>query len=318
MSRILLIGASGQIGWELARALLPLGTLIIADRTQCDLTRPQTLAAVIDALRPTIVINAAAYTSVDKAEEEQALAMTVNADAPAELAKAARRHGALFVHYSTDYVFDGRKQDSYIESDPTHPLSAYGRSKLAGECAVREVGGDYLIFRTSWVYAARGKNFLRTMVRLAAERGQLRVVADQVGAPTWSRLIAESTALVLQQDIAHRGTGHFASGLFHLTAAGATSWHGFASAIVTEVRAQGAALKCQEIVPITAAEYPLPAPRPANSRLDGALLAQRYGLRMPPWEICMQLCLAELFEGRADQPAVPARAGFVRPLGALG
>lgn len=318
MSRILLIGASGQIGWELARALLPLGTLIIADRTQCDLTQPQTLVNLIDAAKPAIVINAAAYTAVDKAEEEQALAMTVNVDAPAELAKAARRHGALFVHYSTDYVFDGRKQDAYIESDQTNPLSAYGRSKLAGECAVREVRGDYLIFRTSWIYAARGKNFLRTMLRLVAEREQLRVVADQVGAPTWARVVAQCTAMALKQDITRRRIGRFASGLFHLTASGATSWHGFASAILAAVNVQLVPVKCREIVPITTAEYPLPAARPANSRLDGALLAQRYGLRMPPWEICMQLCVAELFEGKADQLAVPAPAGFVRPLAALG
>ena len=317
MSKILLIGASGQIGWELARALLPLGTLIIADRTQFDLTRPHTLTGVIDAARPTIVINAAAYTSVDKAEEEQALAMTANVDAPAELAKAARRHGALFVHYSTDYVFDGRKQDSYIESDQTNPLSAYGRSKLAGECAVRDAGGDYLIFRTSWIYAARGKNFLRTMLRLTAEREQLRVVADQVGAPTWARVVAECTAMALKQDIVRRRIGRFASGLFHLTASGATSWHGFASAILAAANAQLVPVKCREIVPITTAEYPLPATRPANSRLQSALFAQRYGLLMPGWDTCMQLCLAELFERRGDPLAVHAPAVFASPIAAL-
>jgi dTDP-4-dehydrorhamnose reductase len=310
LSKILLIGGSGQIGWELARALLPLGTLVIADRVQCDLTKPQALAGVINAARPTIVINAAAYTSVDKAEAEPTLAMTINADASAVLAMAARQNGALFVHYSTDYVFDGGKEGSYIESDSPHPLSAYGRSKLAGECAVREAGGDYLIFRTSWVYASRRQNFLRTMLRLASEREQLRVVADQVGAPTWARLIAECTALVLQQDVARRRDGRFEGGLIHLTAAGETTWHGFASAIIATARAQNVQLKCRDIVPISTADYPLPARRPANSRLDGNLLEQRYGLRMPPWEIGMQLCLAELFGGMEGQATTVPGPGW--------
>lgn len=318
MSRILLIGGAGQIGWELARTLLPLGTLIIANRAQCDLAQPQTLADVIGAARPEVIINAAAYTSVDKAEEEPGLAMTVNADAPAELAKAARRHGALFVHYSTDYVFDGCKNEDYVESDSANPLSAYGRSKLAGECAVREAGGDYLIFRTSWVYAARGKNFLRTMLRLAAEREQLRVVADQMGAPTWARLIAECTTLALQQDIARRRDGLFGSGLFHLTAAGAASWYQFASAIIAKAHAQAAPLRCREIVPIATADYPLPALRPANSRLDCSLLTQRYGFRMPAWDIGMHLCLAELNAGDSRWPALAFPATGATPWVAQG
>lgn len=313
MSRILLIGGGGQIGWELARALLPLGTLSITDRAQCDLARPQTLADVIDAARPDVIINAAAYTSVDKAEDEPGLAMTVNADAPAELAKAARRHGALYVHYSTDYVFDGCKHDGYVESDLANPLGAYGRSKLAGEYAVHEAGGDYLIFRTSWVYAARGRNFLRTMLHLAAEREQLRVVADQVGAPTWARLVAECTVLALQQDTARRRAGLFGSGLFHLTAAGAASWYQFASAIIATAHAQAAPLRCREIVPIATADYPLPAPRPANSRLDCSLLAQRYGLRMPAWDIGMHLCLAELHAGDSRWPALTSAATGATP-----
>lgn len=294
MSTILLIGGSGQVGWELARALMPLGTLVIPDRGQCDLATPQTLSNAVDEVRPDVIVNAAAYTAVDKAEEEPALAMTVNADAPAELAKAARRHGALLVHYSTDYVFDGRKQGPYTEEDLPNPLGAYGRSKLAGDCAVREVGADHLIFRSSWVYAARGKNFLRTMLRLAGEREQLRVVADQVGAPTWARLIAETTLLVLQQDLARRRKGRFEGGVINLTAAGSTSWHGFASAIIAAARARGAPMKCREVVPIATLDYLLPAPRPANSRLAGAKLAQRYELQMPAWEACMHLCLDEL------------------------
>jgi len=308
LSTILLVGATGQIGRELARVLPALGTLHIADRSQCDLAQPQTLAGLVDAVRPAIIVNAAAYTAVDKAEQEPALAMTVNADAPAELAKAARRHGALFVHYSTDYVFDGRKQEAYEENDPTGPLSAYGRSKLAGEHAIRAAGGDHLIFRTSWVYAAQGNNFLCTMLRLAAERDQLRVVADQIGAPTWARCIAECTGRLLQEDMARRRANRFSSGIFHMTAAGATSWHDFASAIIATARARRVELKCQEIIPITAAEYPLPAQRPANSQLNCTLLARTYGLRMLPWDIGMQLCLAERYPGKPTRQLPSARA----------
>ena len=297
MLSILLIGSTGQVGWELARTLMPLGRVMVPERSQCDLSSLDTLTALVNALQPDVIVNAAAYTAVDKAEEETNLAMTVNARAPGALAAAARRHGALLVHYSTDYVFDGRKAGAYSEADAPNPDSVYGRSKLAGEEAVRAAGADHLIFRTSWVFAARGKNFLRTILRLAGEREELRIVADQFGAPTSARLIAEVTALVLQQDLARRKNGGFESGTFNLTAAGETSWHGFAGAIVTAARARGAELKCRTLVPITTAEYPLPAARPANSRLSGARLAERYGLNMPEWECCMHLCLAELFPG---------------------
>lgn len=308
MSTILLIGGSGQIGRELTRVLPSIGTLYIADRAQCDLRRPQALIDAVDVVRPTIIINAAAYTAVDKAEDEPALAMAVNAGAPGVLAHAARRHGSLFVHYSTDYVFDGRKQGAYGEGDPVNPLSTYGRTKLAGERAVRESGCDHLIFRTSWVYAAHGKNFLLTMLRLAAEREQLRVVADQAGAPTAARLIAESTVQILRQDIARRRLQRFESGLFHLTAAGKTSWHGFASAIIAAAQTKSKTFRCREIVPIATAEYPLPAPRPANSLLDCARLAQRYGMRMPSWDIGMQLCLEELHAGVASRSSALSRS----------
>ncbi len=317
MSKILLFGSTGQIGRELARVLLPLGDLHIVDRKQCDLARPRTLLNVMNLVRPTIVINAAAYTAVDKAETEQALAMRVNAEAPGIMAEEARRQGALFVHYSSDYVFDGRKDGSYVEHDPVNPLSVYGRSKLDGERAVHQAGGDYLILRTSWVYAAHGKNFLRTMLRLAAEGTQLRVVADQFGAPTSARLVAESTAMILRQDIARRRLNCFEGGLFHLTASGATSWHGFASAIVAAAcghpapGAASAALPCRDVLPITTADFPLPAPRPTNSRLNCARLAQRYGLRRQHWHVGMQLCLAELLGGSAR--ASTARAGTLDP-----
>lgn len=301
MSRILLIGSTGQIGRELLGMLPALGALFVADRRLCDLTKPRTLIKMMDAVKPTLVINAAAYTAVDQAEEEPALAHRINGEAPGLLAHLSRRHRALLVHYSTDYVFDGRKAEPYVESDIANPQNVYGRSKLAGEQAVREAGGDYLIFRTSWVYALHGKNFLRTILRLATEREQLRVVADQVGAPTSARLIAQSTVLALRQDLARRQMDRFESGLFHLTASGATSWHGFATAIIARAQAGKPAFKCREIVPITTAEFPLPASRPANSTLNCTRLAKRFGLRMPLWETGMHSCLAD------DDPAVSHR-----------
>ncbi len=295
MLSILLLGSNGQVGWELARTLMPLGRVLVPERPLCDLARPHQLTALVDATRPDVIVNAAAYTAVDQAEQEVNLAMAVNAEAPGVLATAARRHGALLVHYSTDYVFDGTKAGAYSETDTPNPSSAYGRSKLAGEQAVRSSGADHLILRTSWVYAARGKNFLRTILRLSGERAELRIVADQFGAPTWARLIAEVTALALQQDLARRKNGAFDSATFNLTAAGVTSWHGFASAIVSAAQVHGAASMCRAVMPITTAEYPLPAARPANSRLCGSRLAERYALQMPQWDSCLQLCMAEIF-----------------------
>lgn len=294
MTTILLTGATGQVGWELARTLMPLGNVVCPPRGSLDLANPAALGPAVDAIRPDVIINPAAYTAVDQAEQEPAAAFTVNGDAPGELAKAARRHGALLVHYSTDYVFDGLKPDAYDEADATKPAGVYAKSKLAGEEAIRAAGADHLILRTSWIYAARGKNFLKTILRLAGERDELRVVADQTGAPTWARLVAESTALMLQQDLQRRQRGEFTGGVFHLTASGATSWHGFASAIVAAGRDRGLPLRCQKVTPITTAEYPLPAPRPANSRLAGSKLAARYGLAMPDWAHGLRLCLDEL------------------------
>lgn len=303
MNRLLLTGASGQVGWELARALSPLGDVIAPGRDRCDLARPETLGNLVDEVRPHVIVNAAAYTAVDQAEKESDLALKVNADAPEALAVAARRHGALLVHYSTDYVFDGSKAAPYLEADAPNPVNAYGRSKLAGEVAVRAAGCDYLIFRTCWVYSVRGKNFLRTILRLAGERETLQVVNDQFGAPTWARLIAETTALVLHQDIALRRQGTFDSGLFNLTAAGATSWHGFAAAIMAAARDRGMPIKCREVKPIMAAEYPLPARRPANSRMSCEMLSLRYGLAMPSWDTSLRLVMDEL--GSAINPASP-------------
>ena len=296
MTTILLTGATGQVGWELARELAPLGKLVVPERSLCDLARPETLSALVDAVRPNVIVNAAAYTAVDKAETELALAMAINADAPGELAAAARRHGALMVHYSTDYIFDGRKATAYDEDDLPNPLSNYGRSKLAGEVAVRGAAGDYLIFRTSWVYAARGNNFLCTILRLAGERDALRIVADQWGAPTPASLIANTTAVVLGHDLDRRQRGEFESGTFQLTASGRTTWHGFATAIVMGAREQGRVLRCRDIVPISTAEYPLPAARPANSSLSCRRLEARYGVKLLSWESGLAQVLEETAE----------------------
>ena len=287
---ILLTGKNGQVGWELQRALLPLGRVAAFGHGELDLADPGAVRRKLDEVRPEVVVNAAAYTAVDKAESEPEQANAVNAAAPALLAQEAARRGALLIHYSTDYVYDGAKAAPYVESDKTNPLGAYGRSKLAGEEGIRASGCDHLIFRTSWVYAARGANFLRTILRLAAEREELRIVMDQIGAPTWARLIAEATALALRQALAERRHGRFESGLFHLACAGETSWHGFASAIV----ASRSGLRVKTVTPITTAYYPLPAPRPANSRLDTSAFRARFGLALPDWRDCLPLCLEEL------------------------
>ncbi len=294
--RILLIGARGQVGWELARSLMPVGEVIVPERERCDLARPETLAALVAEVGPAVIVNAAAYTAVDRAETEEALAYRINAEAVGELAMAARRAGALLVHYSTDYVFDGSKAGAYLENDPVAPLNAYGRSKLAGERAVLSSGCDYLMFRTTWVYAARGANFLLTMLRLGAEHERLRVVADQIGAPTWARNIADASAQAMVQAARERAAGTFRSGLFHMAGGGETSWHGFAEAIFTHARRllPQHRLKVTEVAPIASAEYPTPAARPRNSRLDQQALAARFGLRLPHWEQALVRCLEEL------------------------
>ncbi len=287
---ILLTGRNGQVGWELQRALLPLGRIHACDRRELDLADAGAVRRMLNDVRPDVIVNAAAYTAVDKAESEAELAHAINAAAPALLAEEAGRHGALLIHYSTDYVFDGAKAAPYTETDPTNPLGAYGRSKLAGEAGIRASGAEHLIFRTSWVYSSRGSNFLRTILRLAAEREELCVVADQIGAPTWARFLAEATAQALMQAMRERRDSAFESGVFHLAAAGETSWHGFASAIVKSC----GGLRVKAVTPITTAEYPLPAPRPANSRLNTGAFRARFGLELPDWETCLQLCLEDI------------------------
>jgi dTDP-4-dehydrorhamnose reductase len=277
------------------------GQVVACDRNTADLTRPDTLKALIADVRPDIIVNAAAYTMVDKAEAEEALATTINGEAVGVLAEQARASGALLVHYSTEYVFDGAKEGAYVESDATNPLNAYGRSKLAGERAVHAAGGDWLVFRTSWVYGARGKNFLRTMLRLGAERETLNVVADQFGAPTAARMIADLTAHVLREAARERRAGTFESGMFHMTAAGTTSWHGFASKIIGEARARlpADAIKTKTVSPIPASAYPTPARRPGNSVLNNAKLEGRFKISRASWEAGTDLVLDDVFEQMA-------------------
>jgi dTDP-4-dehydrorhamnose reductase len=294
--RILLTGRTGQVGWELARSLLPLGDVIALGRAQADLADPEALRPVVRDARPEVIVNAAAYTAVDRAEDEEDLATRINGGAPGVLAEEAARCGALLVHFSTDYVFDGRKAGPYSEDDVPNPINAYGRTKLAGERAIQAAGGDFLILRTSWVYATRGHNFLRTILRLAREREELKVVADQMGAPNWARFIAEASAHVLRQAQAERTAASFDSGLFHLTSNGHTSWYGFATAIVdAAVRyLPEGTVKARRIESIATKQYPTPAKRPMDSCLASCGLAQRFGLVMPAWERALELCMEGL------------------------
>ena len=286
--KILLTGKRGQVGWELAHALAPLGEVIAIDREDLDLAVPDRIASVVRSVRPEVLINAAAYTAVDRAESEPEAAHALNAAAVAVLAEEAKRVRALFVHYSTDYVFDGTKEAPYIEEDLPNPLNAYGRSKLAGERAIHDIGGAHLILRTSWVYSARGTNFLLTIRRLLQEKKELRVVSDQIGAPTSARGLAEATAELLRRHGAT--TLGDARGIYHATAAGSTSWHGFAKEIARLERLDSPG----RIVPIASSEYPTPAPRPGNSRLSNEKLLRRFGLALPRWEACLEACHAML------------------------
>jgi dTDP-4-dehydrorhamnose reductase len=294
--KLLVTGANGQVGWELRRNLAALGNVIALDRSGCDLSQPEQMPDIIRGLKPDVVVNAAAYTAVDDAEREEELATTVNGAAVGVLAQEAARAGALLIHYSTDYVFDGCKDGPYIEDDPPCPINAYGRSKLVGETALRQAGASYLILRTSWIYGAHGHNFLRTILALLRERDELRVVADQIGAPTWAAEIAQATAAVIEAAAHERMEGRFESGLFHLTASGATSWHGFAAAILAGARRH--ALLAPECAPRLAAvaskDYPRPAVRPRNSQLAGDRLRQRFGIELPAWEEGLSLCLEEM------------------------
>jgi dTDP-4-dehydrorhamnose reductase len=247
--RLLVTGGSGQVGWELSRSLKTLGDVVALDRRLCDFSRPELLPTVIRDIKPDAIVNAAGYTAVDKAEREEKLAMTVNGTAVGVLANESRKAGILLIHYSTDYVFDGTKQTPYTEEDVPNPINAYGRSKLAGDAAVRKAGGAYVVLRTSWVYAGRGHNFLRTILRLAGERDELRIVDDQIGAPTWARDIADATAAIVRTVCRERAQGQFASGIYNLAASGATSWHGFAKAILEDATRLGLLQRVPQLKP---------------------------------------------------------------------
>ncbi|WP_454824704.1 dTDP-4-dehydrorhamnose reductase [Paraburkholderia xenovorans] len=292
--KILVTGATGQVGWEATRSVSVLGNAVAGDRSVVDLSHPETLGSTLDTIRPDVIVNAAAYTAVDRAEEEEALANRINGEAVGAIGRWARAHNALVIHYSTDYVFDGTEL-SYTERDATCPLNAYGRSKLLGEQALACSGCDYLTFRTTWVYASRGKNFLLTMLRLASERETLHVVADQFGAPTSARMIADLTAHVIVKATGERLGGTFESGLYNLTAEGRTSWHGFATSIIDAARELpgGGRIKTTSVEPIPTAAYATPATRPANSSLDGSAFDRRFGLNRPQWQVSMMQVLRD-------------------------
>ena len=295
--KFLLFGANGQVGHELRRSLAALGEVIVTTRSgQCedgmrcevaDFDMPDALPALIARIAPDVVVNAAAYTAVDRAESDRDAAFRANAEAPQRIAEACAARAALLVHYSTDYVFDGTGMRPYREDDATSPLGVYGESKLAGEDAIRASGARHMIFRTAWVYASHGKNFMRTMLRLAAERDELRVVADQIGTPTSAALIADVTASLLARPSER-------SGVWHLTAAGETTWHGFAKAIVAAAHTRGLIARVPRVLPISTAEYPTPAKRPAYSVLDTSRLRQEFDVCLPQWQQALAMIVDDL------------------------
>ena len=295
--KILLLGKNGQVGWELQRSLAPLGDLVALDRHGDggwigDLADPDGLAATVRAVAPDLIVNAAAHTAVDKAESEPNLAFTINALAPGALARAAATCGALLVHYSTDYVFDGRGTAPWAEGAPTGPLSVYGRTKLKGETLIRDSGCRHLIFRTSWVYAARGGNFAKTMLKLAAERDKLTIIDDQHGAPTGAELLADVTAHAARMTLACPEL----AGTYHLAAAGETTWHGYARHVVEFARARGVPIRVapDAIRRVPTSAFPTPAQRPANSRLDTRKLRDTFGLVLPDWQQGVERMLTEI------------------------
>jgi dTDP-4-dehydrorhamnose reductase len=302
-ARILITGATGQIGWQLQRTLAPLGDVIASTRSQLDFTRPESAAAFIRESKLDIVVNAAAYTAVDRAESEPAEAHTVNAETPARIAEELARTRGLLIHYSTDYVFDGRKSGPYDEDDATGPLSVYGRTKLAGEQAIAASGCAHIILRTSWVYDIRGKNFLRTVLRMAREREELTMVADQHGAPTWARSLADASAQIVARCVQKHDDSWGFSGIFHLTSAGETTWAGFAQQILEEYETLaewpadtgewGSPLLAKRVVPVTTDQFPRPARRPTNSVLSNRKLAETFGLRLPRWQDLLRLALQD-------------------------
>ena len=298
--KILLIGATGQVGWDLQRTLMTCGEVIPAGRKasnvdlRMDLAQPDTIRHTIREVKPDLIVNSAAYTAVDKAESEPELAMAINGIAPGAIAAQAKQIGAGMIHYSTDYVFDGTSQTAYTEEDEPHPQNIYGKTKLAGEQAIQAVGIPHLILRTSWVYGLRGKNFMLTMLRLAQEREELRVVDDQIGTPNWSRIIAEATTKILKY-FSPNSSDLFAtkSGIYHLSASGHTSWYGFAKAIFA-LSSESTEIKLKKLQAISSSEYPTAAKRPTNSQLNAQKLSDVFGLTLPAWEESLEL----IFESR--------------------
>jgi len=295
--KILLFGKNGQVGWELNRSLLPLGEIIALSRNDADFSNPEGLRNTVRKIKPDVIVNAVAYTAVDKAEEEEELATIINGVAPGVLAEEALKGKSLLVHYSTDYVFDGTKDSSYVEADKPNPVNAYGRTKLSGEQAIQSSGCDYLIFRTSWVYASRGHNFLLTILRLAKEKEELSIVSDQIGSPTSAMLIANTSLHCISQALKERQAGAFSSDLYHLTASDCTSWHGFAEEIVN-ILGQKIDLKLTagDVKAISTINYPTPAKRPKNSRLSLEKLENDFGIDMPGWQRTLLPCLEDLIE----------------------
>ena len=297
MRKILLTGKNGQVGWELQRTLAALGEVTAVGRRDMNLADPDIIRKVIREIRPSLIVNAAAYTAVDKAESESDMAMAINGIAPGVMAEEAKRLNAAIIHYSTEYVFDGSKQSPYLEGDTVNPLNEYGKTKLAGEQAIQAIGAPHLILRTSWVYGARGRNFLLTILKLALERDELKIVDDQRGAPTWSRMLAEVTSQIATQ--------HFSSlcrqpipisdvsGIYHVVSGGSTSWYGFAGKIL-EGALRHAPQSMPKLIPISTSDYPSPAKRPLNSRMSNNKLAHVYGMAIPSWETSLALCLDEV------------------------
>lgn len=315
--KILLTGKNGQVGWELQRTLVTLGEVVAVNHQQMDLSDPDSIRRVIREVKPNLIVNAAAYTAVDKAESESNLAMAINGIAPGLMAEEAKRLGAAIIHYSTDYVFDGTKTTPYSEDDTPHPVSVYGQTKLVGDKAIEKSGAAHIILRTTWIYGERGRNFLRTIVRLAGEQDELRIVNDQLGAPTWSRMIAEITAQMLAKSYGlqhgNSSTGSARlhslpelSGIYNLTCTGETSWFGFASAILDRMNSDiksarllangtntgtNVGVTLPRIIPIPTSSYPLPARRPANSLLSTVKLQSTFGLRLTSWVESLDLCI---------------------------
>lgn len=291
--KILVLGRVGQVGWELRHRLACLGAVSAVDFPEVDFTNADSIRETVREAAPAVIVNAAAYTAVDKAESEAELATAINGTAPGVIAEEAKKLGSILVHYSTDYVFDGTKQGPYAETDVPNPMNVYGRSKLAGDLAIKAVGGDFVILRTSWVYGARGNNFLLTMLRLAKEKAELRIVDDQIGSPTTSECIAQATADILAQVLAPVGGGmQGRSGIYNLTCAGETSWFGFAKEFLNEQ--SGSATP--KLISIPTSEFPRPAKRPANSRLSCRRVEEAFGVRMPDWKVALALVMETLRE----------------------